>query len=187
MGRYSAIPDEFPRLESSELKLRELSEEDLPAWFARLRDAQAATLAGDPVAENMQTVRDALAHHQRAFRNKEGLRWSVVPQSVGSSVGTIGFTDFTDAARSAAIGGAIGRAFWGRGIATEAGRLALRYAFEALELKFVVASVLPENARVIRVLEKLGFNREAGSAPEPTQIGDRADSLLFRIERPGWR
>ena len=35
---------------------RELSQEDLPAWFERLSDTEAAGLAGDPVENSMQNV-----------------------------------------------------------------------------------------------------------------------------------
>ena len=45
----------------------------------------------------------------------------------------------------------------------------------------VHAHDLPENARVIRVLEKLGFERVYGGSPEP--IGDRIDTLCWRLSR----
>jgi len=60
-------------------------------------------------------------------------------------------------------------------------RLIANYAFSSLELKEVTASNLPENARVIRVLEKLGFERVYGGSPEP--IGDRIDTLCWRLSR----
>jgi RimJ/RimL family protein N-acetyltransferase len=46
---------------------------------------------------------------------------------------------------------------WGKGYATESAKVMIDYAFESLELEFLIARVLPENAASIRVLEKLGF------------------------------
>jgi ribosomal-protein-alanine N-acetyltransferase len=48
-------------------------------------------------------------------------------------------------------------AFWGQGVATEAGQAALRYGFETLGVEQVVGIVHPENMASRRVLEKLGM------------------------------
>jgi len=104
MSAYALVPDRFPVLRGNGLTLRELIEADLPAWLGRLSDPEAAALAGDPVSTAMQTVIDGLAHHRNAFRNKEALRWSIVPDVVGESVGTMGSVvsiAFTAARRSA--------------------------------------------------------------------------------------
>ena len=47
--------------------------------------------------------------------------------------------------------------YWGRGLATEAGKVCLNFAFDTLSLSDVDAFVLPENARSIGVLKKLGM------------------------------
>jgi ribosomal-protein-alanine N-acetyltransferase len=46
---------------------------------------------------------------------------------------------------------------WGRGLGTELGRAALEVAFGALGFEEVVATVRPDNAPSIRVLERLGL------------------------------
>jgi len=179
---YDLIPDSLPTLSGGGLTLRELAEEDLPAWFGRLSDPEAATLAGDPVATSMQDVIDGLAFHQKAFRRKEGVRWAIVPDELGTSVGSIGFGELSQDTRSAALGAAIGRADWGRGIATAAGRLVLDYGFSELSLEQVDAVVLPENSRVIRVLRKLAFVL-AGDLTATRPIGERTDTLVYRLTR----
>jgi RimJ/RimL family protein N-acetyltransferase len=180
---YVDIPDQFPTLRSGGLTLRELAEEDLATWFARRSDVAAAALAGDPVATSIADVIAGLQYHRDAFRAKLGVRWAIVPDEVGSSVGTIGFSEFLPGVRGAAVGAAIGRRHWGRGIATRAGAIVLDYGFEALRLEFVWAIVLPENARIIRVMEKLGFVR--GNAPDGVnrEIGKRLDTLYYYITR----
>ena len=81
--RYDAVPDCHPILRGHGLTLRELAEEDLPAWFARLSDASAAALAGDPVATSIQDAIDGLRYHQKAFQNKEGMRWAIPAFTAG--------------------------------------------------------------------------------------------------------
>ena len=47
---YDRIPDAIPVLKGGGLTLRELTEQDVPAWFKRLTDPEAAAFAGDPTA-----------------------------------------------------------------------------------------------------------------------------------------
>jgi ribosomal-protein-alanine N-acetyltransferase len=57
----------------------------------------------------------------------------------------------------AALGFTLARAYWGRGLATEAALVFVRFGFEQLALNRVVTSVEVGNAASMRVLEKLGF------------------------------
>jgi len=181
---YDLVPDVFPVLRGEGLTLRELAEPDLPAWLARLSDAEAAALAGDPVATSMQVVVDGLAHHRAAFRAKEALRWAIVPDEVGASVGTVGFAELYEDERRGVIGAAIGRGHWGMGIATRAGHLLVAYGFRELGLSSIEAVVLEHNARVARVLGKLGFACQ-GPAPTERRVDDSGGgSLLYVLRRP---
>lgn len=185
MKAYAPFPEEFPVLRGSGLTLRALDEPDLAAWFERLRDSEAASLAGDPVAASMQVVEDGLAVHRAAFRDHSGLRWAIVPDDVGVSVGSIGFVGLDPEARSAELGAAIGRAHWGRGIARRAAQLSIAYGFETLVLERVEAVILPENQRSKRALERLGFVQRNGSCPVDRRINEREDCLVYSLERGG--
>jgi ribosomal-protein-alanine N-acetyltransferase len=57
----------------------------------------------------------------------------------------------------AVLGLYLARAFWGRGLATEAGRAFVDFGFGELGLKRIVTAVEVGNAASVRVLEKLGF------------------------------
>jgi [ribosomal protein S5]-alanine N-acetyltransferase len=62
--------------------------------------------------------------------------------------------------QNAYLGYSIGERWNGRGFATEAVAVAVRFAFEELGLHRVQAAVMPRNAASIRVLEKNGFREE---------------------------
>lgn len=51
----------------------------------------------------------------------------------------------------------LARPFWGRGLATEAGRAFVDCGFRVLKLARIVAGMNAKNAASIRVVEKLGF------------------------------
>jgi ribosomal-protein-alanine N-acetyltransferase len=169
---YSLFPTVFPVLNGEGITLRELTDVDLPAWFKRLTDPEAAELAGDPIAESMEDVISGLEYHAIGFRFKESIRWAIVPDDIGESVGTIGFNSFNPDHDSADIGYAIGRSHWNKGIATRAIRIVINYGFNVLKLKHIEAEVLTHNVASIRVLEKLSFVKY-----DPTITGNRQDEV----------
>ena len=54
------------------------------------------------------------------------------------------------------VGWMLGRAWWGRGYATEAGRAAMDWGFEHLPVDELVSLIQPGNTASIAVAEKLG-------------------------------
>jgi RimJ/RimL family protein N-acetyltransferase len=55
------------------------------------------------------------------------------------------------------VGWVLAPAFWGRGLATEAGRACLEWGLRSLAVPYVTAMIQPENQRSIRVAERLGM------------------------------
>jgi [ribosomal protein S5]-alanine N-acetyltransferase len=64
-------------------------------------------------------------------------------------------------ARTAMLGYAIGRAWWGRGIAIEAARAVVAWGIETYGLSRIWASTDARHLRSQRVMEKLGMQRES--------------------------
>jgi hypothetical protein len=56
---------------------------------------------------------------------------------------------------------------WGRGLATEAARACIRYAFEEVGLRRVIAGADAPNATSLRVIEKLGMKPAGSINPAP--------------------
>ena len=76
--------------------------------------------------------------------------------------GIIGLVKQTDVySHSAEIGYWLGEAFWGKGIATQAVRMATSYGFWTLGLRRIYACVFSFNLASMQVLEKNGYEKEA--------------------------
>jgi ribosomal-protein-alanine N-acetyltransferase len=54
----------------------------------------------------------------------------------------------------------IDRLYWGRGLATEAAREAVKLGFESYGFRRIVALINPENVASVRVAEKVGMRYE---------------------------
>lgn len=80
----------------------------------------------------------------------------------GEFIGFIGLLKMTFAVPSVAqpaveIGWRLSQKYWGKGLATEGARGAVRFAFETLNLPEIVAITVPANVRSRRVMEKIGM------------------------------
>ena len=87
----------------------------------------------------------------------------------------------------AEIGYWLGRAFWNRGLATEAVAKCVEYAFDVRRLRRLEAYVFAPNVTSARVLEKCNFSRE-GVLREAVicRDGTVADAWLYALLRRDW-
>lgn len=135
-----------------------------------------------------QNLRDRFPHPYSQADAEEYIR-HVASQQVQTSfgivigdeaIGNIGLMLGDDIARrSAEIGYWIGRAYWGRGIATEAVKAATQYAFDELGLLRVFAVPFATTTRSVRVLEKAGYNCEGTMRQSAIKDGVVLDQLLY--------
>jgi len=89
-------------------------------------------------------------------------QWRVAERDSGRLVGIAGLQPL-DGGPEVELTYALAPAAWGRGLATEAGAAALRYAFEEAGLEHVVGIARRENGASLTVLRKLGL-RPLGEA-----------------------
>ena len=95
-------------------------------------------------------------------------------------VGQIGY--FHTAPYAVQLGYALGRRYWGRGLAGEALQLVVDHLRSDPALYRAAASVHPDNARSMRVLERAGFTLEARQARAqlfPNLAPEPQDALLY--------
>ncbi len=98
----------------------------------------------------------------------------------GQAIGTVSLMPGEDIERATAeIGYWIGRAFWGRGIVTDAVRGATRDAFDRLGMHRVFAVPFARNPASSRVLEKAGYVREGVMRRSAIKDGEVLDQILF--------
>jgi RimJ/RimL family protein N-acetyltransferase len=88
--------------------------------------------------------------------------WAVGERSTSDLIGYCGLSRFDGrcAAGEAELGFRLARAWWGRGLATEAARAAVEYGLGRSDVQRVIALVDPQNVASIRVVEKVGMRYE---------------------------
>jgi ribosomal-protein-alanine N-acetyltransferase len=97
--------------------------------------------------------------------------WKLVPKEGGGLIGFCGLQPLPEI-DEIEIGWWLARTWWGRGLATEAARVALRDGFARVGLPRIVAIAQPANTASIGIMLKLGmrFDRIAGSRGIPVVL-----------------
>lgn len=124
---------------------------------------------------------------RKDWDENRGYAFAIVRREDGGIAGRISFSHVTRAAwQNAVLGYLVDQPQNGKGYATEAARLALRFAFEHAGLHRVQAGVMPRNERSVRVLKNAGFRQE-GVALRYLEInGTWEDHIIFAITREEW-
>ena len=105
-------------------------------------------------------------------------QWLLEERATGELVGRAGLY-FPEGWPGLEVGWTLARSRWGRGLATEAGRAAVDWAFAELGSDRVISLIAPDNHRSRRVAERLGASREGRTAI----LGHDVD--IFGIEPSG--
>jgi [ribosomal protein S5]-alanine N-acetyltransferase len=188
MAFLRALPhaDTEAEIRGARLFLRHPVMQDYSAW-AELRALSRQHLtpwepqwARDELTRS--SFRRRLRQFQRELREDLGYAYLIFAETNGGLLGGLNISNVRrGVAQTAAVGYWIGAPHAGRGLMTEAVRLATRFAFSALRLNRLEAACLPSNIASTRVLEKTGFKRE-GRARQYLKInGKWQDHDLFAL------
>ena len=118
------------------------------------------------------------------FASRGGLQWGIaLDDDDGRIIGTVTLCAFALDHRRCEIGYALGADHWGQGLAGEAVARALAFAFDELDLARIEADVDPRNDASIRLLERLGFQREGLLRARWRVAGEVQDALVYGLLR----
>jgi RimJ/RimL family protein N-acetyltransferase len=149
----------IPELETDRLVLRGLQPGDLDAYAAMYADPDVMRYLEDGRPLDRAAAWRSMALHL-GHRSLRGYgQWAVLRRQTGELVGRAGLWQ-PDGWPGLEVGWLLGRSHWGHGYATEAGRVAIEYAFDHLGAEHVISVIRPENGASIRVAERLGETYE---------------------------
>jgi RimJ/RimL family protein N-acetyltransferase len=138
--------------ETERLRLRRFRREDAAALDRWAANREFQRFLGDPRPAE-QSLRRYNDHWER---HGFGI-CAVELKETGELVGRSGVAFHRIWPTDPEVGWAIDPAWWGRGIATEAGAACVEWAFGALGYERVVSISVPDNLASRRVMAKLGF------------------------------
>jgi RimJ/RimL family protein N-acetyltransferase len=148
-------------LQTPRLALRRFRpEEDLDGFAAVCADAEVMRFIGTGRTLTRSETRGLLATIERHWDDHGFGLWAVdVDGQVAGFCGLAVPAFLPQVLPAVECGWRLGRPWWGRGLATEAGEAALAWGRAELGLRSVVSIIAAGNARSARVAVKLGMRR----------------------------
>lgn len=150
--------EELPVLQSDQILIQGISEQDLEGVFAIYSNDRVFEYCGIIPKHNKDTVKNMIGHFERDYRKKSRVKWGIFENR--ELVGILEAFDFNQKVNMVTIGYFLAESHWGRGIATEAVRLLTAFLFREADVNRIQAEVMPGNESSKRVLLKNGFIHE---------------------------
>jgi [ribosomal protein S5]-alanine N-acetyltransferase len=148
-------------LESERLLFRAHEPGDLEAYCAMEADPEVRRYVGGAPRTREEAEHKFRSVHLKSASARLALRATIFKPE-GLYIGYCGLYPNSGSARptvrEATLAFYLARAYWGIGLATEAGRAFIDFGFSRLHLARIVASAEVGNAASLRVVEKLGFS-----------------------------
>ncbi|MDQ4075256.1 MAG: GNAT family N-acetyltransferase [Chloroflexota bacterium] len=142
-----------------DIRLRDVTEDDLPIFFEHQLDSDATRMAGFPARD-----REAFMAHWTKIMGDERITKKTILFD-GQVAGNI--VSFEQSGEPH-VGYWIGKPYWGKGVATKALSEFLRH----VKARPLYAHVVKDNIASIRVLEKCGF----------TISSEEVEEVILRLE-----
>jgi len=172
-----------PTLESPRLRLRHYRDDDVDALYTLQSDPQVMRYWSYPAWTERRQAEERLQEIYRQLRENDGYMWVVAERDSDRMIGQAVLFSLNRAQRMAETGYSLMTAYQGRGLAQEAMRLALGFAFDELGMERIEADIDPRNVRSCRLVERLGFVRE-GTLRERWRVnGEVCDTALYGLLR----
>ncbi len=170
-----------PTIETAYLLLRPFAPDDAETYYIQI--------LSDPEVMKTLSTRKPIAYdllpdimeRRRAHWEKYGFGlFAVTLKENGILIGHCGLIQM-ESIDEVEIGYALGKAYWGFGLATEAAKACLRFGFEEINLPRIIAVAFPDNTASLRVMEKIGLHYE-----KTTYVYD-AEMPLYALERSAYQ
>jgi RimJ/RimL family protein N-acetyltransferase len=146
-------------LETERLVLDTWQSSDWTALRPMATDVEVMRYINGGVPWSDEQIQLFVDRQVKLYSERKFCRWKLLEKPGGEMIGFCGVGFWRDSP-DPEIGWWLARRCWGRGLATEAARIALRDAFERLGLDRIISVARPANTASTRIMEKLGLKLE---------------------------
>ena len=178
---------QLPTLHAKRVTLRWLKESDVRDLYAIFSDPEVARYWSEAAYTEEGQAKELLDRIRTSFASRSLFQWGVVRPDENRVIGTVTLASLDTQNRRAELGFALNRDEWGSGLMSEAVAELVRFAFENLELHRLEADIDPRNDASIRLVERLGFQREGLLRERWIVAGEINDTVLYGLLAREWQ
>ena len=174
-------------LETPRLVLRPFAERDGEAIYRNwASDPEVARYVTWNAHQSVDESRELCHIWIKEGENPQCFQWAIELKEIGEAIGSISVVEWNAESGVAEVGYAIGRAFWRKGITSEACRELCRYLFEECGFKRVTACHDAGNPASGRVMEKCGLRYTHDDEKWLEKKGRMVPLKCYDITRTEW-
>ncbi len=177
----------FPTLSTNRLLMRQIITGDAEALFAIRSDEESMKYFGQELYKSLAETITVIKLMEERYTRKEALRWVITLKEYDQLIGTCTLFHFDEGFHRAETGYELNRAFWGKGIMTEAMSAILTFGFSELGLHRIEAVIDIENERSKNLLFRLGFTYEGNLRQRFLFLDQFLDEYYFGLLKDEWQ
>lgn len=147
---------QIPILQASHLVLSPLQDSDSEVLHRIYQSEGVLRFFPNPDPPPLERVQRFVANQQTHWEKFGYGNWGILPEGQGEIVGWAGL-QYLPELNETEVGFLIDRSFWGKGYATEAALVSVKYGFAHCNLIYIIALVHAENFASRRVINKCGM------------------------------
>jgi RimJ/RimL family protein N-acetyltransferase len=170
--------ERLPTIDAPRVRLRWLTEQDVDALYAVFSDRQMMRYWSTPAMTDRSEAAALITRIHDHFRDKWGFQWGIERKEDRRILGTCTLFRIDACNGRAELGYGLGSQYWSKGYMLEALTALFAYTFGTLALRRLEADVDPRNESSLRILGKLGFQRE-GLLRERWNVGGEIQDTVF--------
>lgn len=150
----------FPTLQlDDEYTLREQRVEDAADFFNYYSKPEVSDMILAKAPRTLKEAQEEVDYCRKLFQYRQGISWAIVRTSDDVMIGAVGYY-FNNHHHRAEVCYDLDKAYWRKGIMTEALKLTMQHLFKYAGLHRVEAVTIQKNVASMNILEKLGFLHE---------------------------
>ena len=178
--------DGVPVLESARVRLRPYRDDDAEAMFELYSDPRVMRYWSFPAWVEPGQARIYRERARAGMDSGEIFPWAIADAGSDRLIGALTLFSLHVEQRRAEVGYSLSPAYQGRGVAAEALRLALGFAFASLGLRRIEADIDPRNEASARLLEGKSFQKEGYLRERWIVNGEICDTVFYGLLRREW-
>lgn len=173
-------------LQTKRLTLRQITFSDNEALFA-YRSDKTTNKYQAWIPEFLEDVTRFLGKISKSYNSPDSwFQFAIVETNNNQLIGDLGVHFLEKGSKQAELGCTLANNFHGKGYANEALTAVMNSLFLDLDFHRIFASIDPNNKASIKMMEKLGFRKEAHFKESLFLNGQWVDDVVFAILKKEW-
>lgn len=170
----------FPVLDLGDIILREIEISDAPDYFDYMsRKEMESFLTKDNMPESLEKAVEEVKYWGSLFPSKRSIYWAIALKDTNKMIGTAGFNVISFPNSRAELSYDLSPDYWGKGVMLKSIKGILTFSDQSLEIVRVQATVITDNERSIKVLERCGFKKEGILEKYEVVEGQHKDYYMY--------